>query len=181
MQKVKFTCKICIDDNLTHLCPKLVEVARILSLPPAVLTNPFPHNQHMASSSLNVRNVASGIQNPLTQDNDHLCINMVKSEVNVATRSRDYSSPQIVPSLESPPPLETPLQIKKLDPLPRIPKGVLKRSTHNLNARAAQNYSIVEDLGQTPCAMMALEVVQTCPSQWNGLLLLEKQDRGAIK
>jgi hypothetical protein len=56
------------------------------------------------------------------------------------------------------------LQIEKPEPPPRILKGVLKRSTHNPNARAAQNYSIVEDLGQTPCAMSALEVLQTCPS-----------------
>jgi hypothetical protein len=90
--KVKFPCKICTDDHLTHLCPKLVEAARLLSLSLIVLTNPFPHNQHMASSSSNVRNVASGSQNPLAQDDDRLCINLVKSKVNVATQSHDYSS-----------------------------------------------------------------------------------------
>jgi hypothetical protein len=95
---------------------------------------------------------------------------MIKSQVNVATRSRDYGSSWDFPSLESPPPLKMPLQIKKLEPPPRIPKGVLKFSTHNPNARAAQNYSIIEDLGQTPCAMSALEVLQTCPSQRNSLL-----------
>jgi hypothetical protein len=62
------------------------------------------------------------------------------------------------------------LQIEKPEPLPCISKGVLKRSTHNLNARAAKNYSIVEDLCQTPYAMSALEVLQTCPSQRNALL-----------
>jgi hypothetical protein len=95
---------------------------------------------------------------------------MVKSQINVATRSHDYSSSQVVPGLESPPPLETPLQIENPEPLPHILKGVLKCSTHNPNARASQNYSIVEDLGQTPCAMSALEVLQTCPSQRNALL-----------
>ena len=84
---------------------------------------------------------------------------MVKSEVNVATRSRDYSSPQNVPGQESPPPPETPLQIEKPEPSPRIPKGVLKCSTHNPNARASHNYSIVEDMGQTPCMISALEVL----------------------
>jgi len=59
------------------------------------------------------------------------------------------------------------LQIEKLEPQPRILKGVLKHSTHNPNARVVQNYSIIEDLGQTPCAMSALEVLQTCPSQTN--------------
>jgi hypothetical protein len=153
---VKFPYKLCTNDHLTHLCPKLVEVVRLLSLSPVVLTNPFPDNYHMASSSSNVRNATSGSQNPSAQDGDRLCINMVKSKVNVATQYNDYSSSQTVSSLESPPPLEMPLQIEKLDPPPRILKGVLKHSTHNPNARVAQNYSIVEDLGQTPCAMSAL-------------------------
>jgi hypothetical protein len=95
---------------------------------------------------------------------------MVNSQVNVATRSRDYSSPQTVPGLESPPPPETPLHIEKPEPPSRITKGVLKHSTHNMNARDTQNYSIVEDLVQTPCAMSALEVLQTCPSWRNALL-----------
>jgi hypothetical protein len=58
--KVKFPCKLSIDENLTHLCPKLAEAARLLNLPPDVLTNPFPHNQHLASSSLNARNAPNG-------------------------------------------------------------------------------------------------------------------------
>ena len=62
------------------------------------------------------------------------------------------------------------LQIEKPEPLPRIPKGVLKHSTQNKNARVIQNYSIVDDLGQTRCAMSSLEVLQMCPSQRNSLL-----------
>jgi hypothetical protein len=89
---VKFPCNLCTDDHLTHLYPKLAEAMRLLSLLPVGLTNPFPHNQRMASSSSNVRNVAGGSQNPLSQDDDRFCINMVNSQVNVATRSRDYSS-----------------------------------------------------------------------------------------
>ena len=58
----------------------------------------------------------------------------------------------------------------KLEVLPRIPHVFLKRLRHNPNARAAQNYSIVEDLGQNPCAMFTLEVLQTCPSQRKALL-----------
>jgi hypothetical protein len=81
-----------------------VEAAKILSLPPAMMTNPFPNNQHMASSSSNGENVVSGSQDPPTQDDDHLCINMVTCKVNVATQSHDYSSPLIVLGLESPPP-----------------------------------------------------------------------------
>jgi hypothetical protein len=135
-----------------------------------VLTNPFPHNQHMASSSSNVGNVASGSQNPPTQDNDRLCINMVKSQVNVATRSGDYSLfIDCSRSRVSPSSGDT-FTDQKTRALPHILKGVLKHSTHNPNARTTQNYSIVEDLGQTPCAMSALEVLHTCPSQRNALL-----------
>jgi hypothetical protein len=105
-----------------------------------------------------------GIKTPRSHEGDCLCVNMVKSQINVATRSHDYGSSQTVPGPESPPPLETPLQIEKPEPSPRILKGVLKCSAHNPNARASQKYSIVEDLGQTPCAMSALEVLQMCPS-----------------
>jgi hypothetical protein len=52
----------------------------------------------------------------------------------------------------------------------RIPKGAFKKSSHNPNARAAQNYSVVEDLSQTPFAMSSLEVLQSCPAQRKALL-----------
>jgi hypothetical protein len=66
----------------------------------------------------------------------------------------------------------TPLQIEKTvgEMMTRIPKGVFKKDSHNPNARASQNYSIVEDLAQTPCAMSALEVLQSFPSQRKVLL-----------
>ena len=113
-----------------------------------VLTNPFSYNQHMASMSSNAGNAVGGSKNPLSQDGDRLCINMVDAKVHVAIRSQDYSSSEAIPGPEyPPPPLETTLQIEKPEPPPRILKGVLKFSTHNPNARATHNYSIVEDLG----------------------------------
>jgi hypothetical protein len=57
-----------------------------------------------------------------------------------------------------------------MEPLPCIMKGVLKCSSHNPNAKAARNYSIVEYSGQTPCVMSYLEVLQMCPSQRNTFL-----------
>jgi hypothetical protein len=51
----------------------------------------------------------------------------------------------------------------------RPSKGAL-RCRHNLNAWAAQHYSIVEDLPQALCAMSTLEVLQSCPSQRKALL-----------
>jgi hypothetical protein len=154
---VKFPCKICTDDHLTHFFPELAEALRLLYLPPSVLTNPFPHNQHMASSSSNAENVAGGSQNPSLQDGNCLCINMVDEKINVATQSRDYISSQDNPGLESPPPpLKRNLYIEKPEPPPCILKGVLRLSTHNRNSRATQNYFIVEVLGQKPCEMLAL-------------------------
>jgi hypothetical protein len=51
-----------------------------------------------------------------------------------------------------------------------IPKGVFKKASHNPNARVAHNYSVVEYLSQTPCAMSSLEVLRSCPSQRKALL-----------
>ena len=91
----------------------------------------------------------------------------------VVTHVKDYGSSQPNPRKEPDPP-RSPLRIEKpVDKpkvAPHIPKGVLKCSGHNPNARAAQNYSVVEDLGHTPCAMSALEVLQSCPSQRKALL-----------
>jgi hypothetical protein len=97
---------------------------------------------------------------------------MMKSDTFIATRAHDYSKPSAsekgkeaeIPSL--------PLQIEKTlgETMTRIPKGAFKRASHNPNARAAQNYSVVEDLSQTPCAMSALEVLQSFPAQRKALL-----------
>ena len=58
-----------------------------------------------------------------------------------------------------------PLTIEKpVEPMPKIPKGVFKNTLHNPNSRVASNYSVVEDLAQTLCAMSALEVLQSCPT-----------------
>ena len=71
--------------------------------------------------------------------------------------------------ITEPDPPGTPLRIEKpVDKpefAPHLPKGVLKCSGKNPNAQAAQNYSVVEDLGHTPCLMSAFEVLQSCPSQ----------------
>ena len=96
-------------------------------------------------------------------------------DTKVVTRAKDYGSSQPNPGKEPEPP-GTPLRIEKLvdkpEVSPRIPKGVFKCLRHNPNpnARAAQNYSVVEDLGQTPCVMYALELIHTFPPQRKSLL-----------
>jgi hypothetical protein len=95
---------------------------------PVVLTNPFPHNHHMASRTSNTRNASSGIQNPSTHEGGHLCVNMVKSHIDVATRSRDYGSSQTIIGPESPPPLGNTLVDRKS----RTSASYSKRSTKEL-------------------------------------------------
>jgi hypothetical protein len=51
-----------------------------------------------------------------------------------------------------------------------IPKVVFNKDSHNPNARATQNYSVVEDFSQTPCVMSSLEVLHNYPSQRKALL-----------
>ena len=71
----------------------------------------------------------------------------------VVTHSKDYVSSQPNPGKEPDPP-SSPLRIEKPmdkpEATPCIPKGVLKRSGHNPNARASQNYSIVECWSRVP-------------------------------
>ena len=59
------------------------------------------------------------------------------------------------------PEMTNPLHIENpsKDTMSHIPKGVLKRSTYNLDAHASQNYNIVEYLDQAPCEMSTLDVL----------------------
>ena len=119
-----------------------------------MFTNPLPNNQNINSRIIDPGCVSRGTQNPLEAASGHGCINMVNA-TNVVMRAKDYGSSQSDLQREPAPP-ESSLRIENPEVSPRIPKGVLKCLRHNPNARASQNYSIVKDLGQTPCAMFAL-------------------------
>jgi hypothetical protein len=105
-----------------------------------------------------------------------------KDNVALTTREKDYTSSKekvddLPPALVQPspptPPTNGPLHLERpnLDIVIRPPpKGVVKKSAFNPHARAAQNYSIVEDLAQAPSTMSALEVLQCCPMQRRALL-----------
>ena len=71
--KVKFPCKLCKDDHLTHLCPHIDESSRFIAQGPAVLTNPLPHNQNMNSRT---HDQYGGDQDPPEASSGHGCINM---------------------------------------------------------------------------------------------------------
>jgi hypothetical protein len=91
---------------------------------------------------------------------------MMKGDAYISTRAHDYGMPSSSEKSKEDeiPPL--PLQIEKTlgETMTRIPKGVFKKASHNPNTRATQNYSVVEDLSQTPCVMSSLEVLQSFPS-----------------
>jgi hypothetical protein len=97
---------------------------------------------------------------------------MLKGDSHIATRTHDYkmsNSSKKGKETENP---SVPLQIVKtiVETMKHIMKWEFNKSSHNPNARATQNYSVVEDFPQTPCAMSYLEVLQSCPSQRKALL-----------
>ena len=106
---------------------------------------------------------------------------MMSSEtVNLNTRAHSYDppleqKPNDIPSEKnstSTPPTNNVLHLEK--PIPEAifhpPKGTLRKSIINPNARVTQYYNIVEYLAQAPCAMSTLEVLQTYPTQRKNLL-----------
>jgi hypothetical protein len=97
---------------------------------------------------------------------------MVRGDAFITTRVHDYSKPSTSEKGKEAELPSLPLHIKKTlgETMTRIPKGEFKKSSHNPNARATHNYSMVEDLSQTPCAMSTLEVLQSCPTQRKSLL-----------
>ena len=97
----------------------------------------------------------------------------MEADVSIQTWAKKYETPGSEPTGKEPVGISAnPLQIERLvsDSVLRPPKASIKRATHNHNARAAQNYSVVEDLAQAPCAMSVLEVLQSCPIQRSTLL-----------
>jgi hypothetical protein len=171
-KKLKYLCKLCVEDHPTHLCPRLAEAQKLLAQQhPAVLTNPFPHGKNLNQASVNAD---GGIQGPPSSSSNPMTSNiyMLKGESHIATRGHDYRTPSTVEKGKEAKNLSVPFQIKRTmgETMTRIPKGAFKKASHNPNARATHNYSMVEDLSQTPCAMSALEVLQSCPSQRKALL-----------
>jgi hypothetical protein len=91
---------------------------------------------------------------------------MMKGDAYISTRAHDYNKPSTSEKGKEAETPSLPLHIEKTlgETMTRIPKCAFKKDSHNPNARAAHNYSVVEDLSQTTCAMSTLEVLQSCPS-----------------
>jgi hypothetical protein len=143
---------------------------------PAVLSQPFPSQQH---AQLVIHDQPS----PSNTSYVLMCTDDSKqNDITLTTRAKDYSSSKekvdvIPPSLVKPspttPPTNGPLHLERpsLDTVLFPPlNGVIQKSAFNPHAHVAQNYSIVEELAQAPSVMSALEVLQSCPIQRKALL-----------
>ena len=91
--KVKFPCKLCGDDHLTHLCPRMEYALKFIAQGPIVFTNPLPNNQNMNSRTMDPGSASSGTPNLLDSASGHGCINMVKA-TSVVTHEKYYGSSQ---------------------------------------------------------------------------------------
>jgi hypothetical protein len=155
-----------VEDHPTHQCPRLAEAQQFVTQQQLmVLINPFQHGQNLTQASTSTE---GGSQGPSPSSNNPTSTNvyMMKGDDFISTRVHDYSKPRTSEKGKEAELPSLPLQIKKTlgETMTCIPKGVFKKDSHNPNARVTQNYSVVDDLSQTPCAMSTLEVLQRCPS-----------------
>jgi hypothetical protein len=161
-----------VEDHLTHLCPQLAEAQKFVTQQQqVVLNNPFQHGKNLTQASTSVE---GGSQEtfPPPKNPSSMNVYMVRGDAFITTRVHDYSKPGASEKGKEAKLPSLPLQIEKMlgEAMTRIPKGAFKKDSHNPNARAAQNYSVVEDLSQTPCAMSTLELLQIFPAQRKALL-----------
>jgi hypothetical protein len=56
------------------------------------------------------------------------------------------------------------------EPNPHIPRMLLRRNVHNPHSSKSHNYSLVNNLAQSPATMSVLEVLQTCTTQRKSFL-----------
>jgi hypothetical protein len=165
-RKARYPCNLCAEDQPTHLCPRLTKAQKFVTQQQqAVLTNPFQHGKNLTQASTSAE---GGSQEACPPPNNSSSANvyMVRGDALITTRAHNYNKPSASEKGKEAELPSLPLQIEKTlgETMTRIPKGAFKKASHNPNARAAENYSMVEDLSQTPCAMSALEVLQSCPS-----------------
>jgi hypothetical protein len=161
-----------VEDHSTHLCPRVAEAQKFVTQQQqVVLTNPFQHGKNLTQAFASTE---GGSQETCQPPNNPASTNvyMVRGDAFISTRAHNYSKPSSSEKCKEVDLPSLPLQIEKTlgETMTRIPKGAFKNASHNPNARATQNYSVVEDLSQTPCVMSALEVLQSCPTQRKALL-----------
>jgi hypothetical protein len=142
--------------------------------PPAVLQNPSPH-QGVINTQKDAQSPppqAGQYHNPNNPE-EHTILLTSEEEILLQTQNCQYlaestpSTPETNPTLMGPPLV---IPRPSAEPPLCIPHIPLCRNVHNPQARAAHNYSLVDDLAQSLAAMSVLEVLQTCPTQRKSLL-----------
>jgi hypothetical protein len=142
--------------------------------PLAVLQNPIPH-QGLVNTQQDAQHPPPQVGQYHNPNNpaERTILLTSEEEIILQTRNRQYLAESTSTSPETKPtPAAPPLFIPhpSAEPPLRIPRIPLHRNVHNPQARATHNYSLVDDLAQSPAAMSVLEVLQTCPTQRKSLL-----------
>jgi hypothetical protein len=148
------------------------------------LTHPFPQQQSLIAQNPTPPVGSNTNHPPNEEDSLSEHISMFNG-IDLTTHTTTYDTPPRKPDKEKittgntldPPstsvtPLFGLLQIEKTTfySILHPHKSTNQNLTFNPNSHVAQNYNIVEDLAQAPCTMLALEVLQHCPSQRRTLL-----------
>jgi hypothetical protein len=145
---------------MTHIFLNIEESQNLLTQQKLiVLTNPFPQGQNIMQNASKKPNVARGNQGSPMQESGTSNVYMMNLDLHLQIRARDYGNIESKMKDKESKKESNSLHIEKpmAKRMPRILKVVYKWSSHNLNAREAQNYSIVEYLEQTPCVISSLE------------------------
>ena len=117
------------------------------------MTKPFPQwQQLLAGANSNAGTSARGNQEGENSSN----VYMMSSHIEIEDYGEKKTS-KAKSFLEATELLH--IEWSPIEYIPSIPKGSAKCLTISPNAMAAQNFSIVEDLAQSPCAMSTLEVL----------------------
>jgi hypothetical protein len=144
--------------------------------PPAVLQNSIPH-QGVINTQQDTQHPPPQVGQYLNPNNpvDRTILLTSEEEILLQTHNHQYHAPTESPpiSLEANPTPTGPLLVIPCpfaEPPLHIPCIPLRRNVHNPHASTTHNYSLVDNLAQSPTAMSFLEVLQTCPTQQKSLL-----------
>jgi hypothetical protein len=137
-------------------CPSAGTTTIRATTPPAMLQNPIPH-QGVINTQQDAQHPPPQVGQYLNPNNpaDRTILLTSEEEILLQTRNRQYHAPAESPPISpetNPAPTGPPLVIPRpnTEPPLHIPRIPLRRNVHNPQARAAHNYSLVDDLAQSP-------------------------------
>jgi hypothetical protein len=182
--KTNHPCALCgVYGHYTHHCPQIADFKRLKDSgnlpstpaqpapqqaqqqygqqpPPAVLQNPIPH-QGMVNTQQDAQRPPpqAGPYHNLNNPAERTILLTSEEKILLQTRNHQYPAESTsTPPEINPTPVAPPLVIPRptAEPPLRIPCIPLRRNVHNPQARAAHNYSLVDDLAQSPSRHVSL-------------------------